>query len=75
MNRTKEHDVSLLELLDRALDKGVVIKGDIVISVANVDLVYIGLKVLLGSVESVERMRRVSLGEELPPTTALGYRA
>jgi hypothetical protein len=50
-------DVTLLEVLDRVLNKGVVISGDIVISVADVDLIYLGLKVLLSSVETMERLR------------------
>ena len=49
--------VTLLEVLDRVLDKGVVVTGDIVISVADVDLVYLGLKVLLSSVETMQRVR------------------
>jgi len=53
----KQERVTLLEILDRALEKGVVISGDIVISVADVDLVYLGLKVLLSSVETMERLR------------------
>ena len=53
----KERRITLLEVLDRVLDKGVVISGDIVISVADVDLVYLGLKVLLSSVETMERLR------------------
>lgn len=54
---TRSKDVTLLEILDRVLDKGVVISGDIVISVADVDLIYLGLKVLLSSVETMEGMR------------------
>jgi hypothetical protein len=50
-------DVTLVEVLDRVLDKGVVISGDIVISLAEVDLIYIGLKVLISSVETMERLR------------------
>ncbi len=53
----RQERVTLLEILDRALNKGVVISGDIVISVADVDLVYLGLKVLLSSVETMERLR------------------
>ncbi len=53
----RQERVTLLEILDRALTKGVVISGDIVISVAEVDLVYLGLKVLLSSVETMERLR------------------
>jgi len=54
---TKSKDVTLLEALDRVLEKGVVISGDIVISVADVDLIYLGLRVLLSSVETMERLR------------------
>lgn len=45
-------DVTLLDLADRLLDKGVVISGDVVISVAGVDLVYLSLRALLASVET-----------------------
>lgn len=51
----REREVSLLELLDRILDKGVVIAGDLVISVADIDLIYLGLKVILTSVETMEK--------------------
>jgi len=50
-------DVTLLEILDRVLDKGVVVSGDVVISVADVDLVYVGLRALISSVETMERLR------------------
>jgi len=52
-----EARASLLELLDRVLDKGVVLSGDITLSVAEVDLVYVGLRVLISSVEAMERQR------------------
>ena len=65
----KQERVTLLEILDRALDKGVVISGDIVISVADVDLVYLGLKVLLSSVETMERLRGAPMaGAQEEPT-------
>lgn len=48
---------TLLELLDRVLDKGVVISGDVTLSVADVDLVYVGLRVLISSVEAMERQK------------------
>jgi gas vesicle structural protein len=47
--------IRLVELVDRVLDKGVVLHGDIVISVAGVDLVYLELQLLLASVESLAR--------------------
>jgi hypothetical protein len=49
--------VSLCETLDRVLNKGVVIGGEVVISVADIDLVYLGLKAILTSVETANRMR------------------
>ena len=54
---TTSKDVALVEILDRVLDKGVVISGDIVISVAGVDLIYLGLRALLSSMETMERLR------------------
>lgn len=53
----REKNVALLDLLNRILDKGVIICGDVTISVADVDLVYLGLKVMLSSVETMERLR------------------
>jgi hypothetical protein len=61
-----ERDLTLLELLDRALDKGVILWGDLTLSVAEVDLAYVGLKVLLSSVETAERMRRTAAAPHLP---------
>ena len=49
--------LALSELLDRALNKGVVVWGDATISVAGIDLVYVGLKLLLASVDTAERLR------------------
>ena len=48
----RQRDVTVLELVDRLLGKGVVLSGDIVLSVADVDLVYVGLRVLLASVDT-----------------------
>ena len=51
------NELALSELLDRALNKGVVVWGDATISVAGVDLIYVGLKVLLASVDTADRLR------------------
>lgn len=51
-----DRDVTLFELLDRALHKGVILWGDVTLSVADVDLIFVGLKVLLCSVETADRM-------------------
>lgn len=45
-------DVTVLDLIDRILDTGVSVSGDLVLSVAGVDLVYISLRALLASVET-----------------------
>ncbi|MEI8032322.1 MAG: gas vesicle protein [Chlorobiaceae bacterium] len=50
-------EITILDILDRVLTKGVVITGDIVISVADIDLIYLGLRLLLSSVETMEQMR------------------
>ena len=47
-----EQEVSLLEILDHVLNSGVIIHGSLVISLAGVDLVYLGLNVVLTSVET-----------------------
>jgi gas vesicle structural protein len=51
--RSKE--VTLFEVLDRILDKGIVIKGDLIISIADVNLIYIGLQVIITSVDRLLR--------------------
>lgn len=57
-------DVTLLELLDRLIDKGVVLTGDVTISVADVDLIVLALNVLLASTERIDQLR--SGGAVLP---------
>ena len=47
--------VSLCEVLDRVLNKGVVLRGDIVITVADIELVYLGVELILCSVERARR--------------------
>ncbi|MEI8216502.1 MAG: gas vesicle protein [Eubacteriales bacterium] len=52
--RSKE--VTLFEVLDRILDKGIVIKGDLIISIADVNLIYVGLQVIITSVDRLLRV-------------------
>jgi hypothetical protein len=71
MNEPLHHKrISLLDLLDRILDTGVVARGDLTLSVAGIDLVYLGLGALLSSVERVERMRNEEGLPPLPRTAA-----
>jgi hypothetical protein len=46
-------EMSLLELADRLLNRGVVLTGEATISVAGVDLIYLGLNVVLTAVENL----------------------
>ena len=48
-------DVPLVELVDRLLNRGVVLTGEVTISVAGVDLIYLGLSVVLSSVDTIRR--------------------
>ena len=44
--------ISLCEALDRLLDTGVVALGQVTLSVADVDLIYLGLQLVVSSIES-----------------------
>ena len=51
-------DLSILETLDHVLNRGLVIAGEITISVADIDLIFIGLNVLVSSVETAHEVLR-----------------
>ena len=53
----RHRDVALVDLLDRLLAGGVVIGGDITLSIADVDLVYVSLRALITSVSTLEEQR------------------
>jgi hypothetical protein len=59
-----EEEVSLLEILDHVLNSGVVIHGSLVISLAGVDLVYLGLNVVLTSVETA--LNNLQIDSQMP---------
>ena len=52
----RAQEVTLLDLLDRVIEQGVVLAGDVTISVADVDLIYLGLRVLLAPVERLPEL-------------------
>jgi Gas vesicle protein len=58
----RQREVALVDLVDRLLAGGVVIGGDITLSIADVDLVYVGLRALITSVGTADEM-----GLSLPP--------
>jgi len=57
-------EVTLFDLLDTALDRGIVVQGEATLSVADVDLVFLGLKLVLTSVETMRSWRGGDGGRE-----------
>jgi len=63
--RLEKADISLCDALDRLLNTGAVVVGEICISVADVELVYLGLQLVLASVETARGISlKVEIGEE-----------
>ena len=65
-------DVSLCEALDRILNKGAVLFGEVMISVADIDLVYLGLQVILASMETARGFKPGGEGQVGPNLFAKG---
>jgi gas vesicle structural protein len=65
-------EVTLLDLLDRVIDNGVILAGDVTISVADVDLIYLGLRVLLAPVERLPELRARPVDDNQPVEVACG---
>ncbi len=75
LDELETNELSLLETLDHVLNRGLVIAGEITISVADIDLIFLGLNVLVSSVETAhevlrerERREESALGSERPRT-------
>ena len=65
-------DVSLCEALDRILNKGAVLFGEVMISVADIDLVYLGLQVILASMDTARGFKPPGEGQLGPNLFAKG---
>jgi hypothetical protein len=66
----RNDNVTLVDALDKVLEKGAVINGDITIRVADVDLVYLGLRLILTSISKAEELSGKSFSDpdkELTP--------
>jgi gas vesicle structural protein len=50
-----EPDASLLDVVDSVLNKGAVVNGELILGVANVDLIYAKLSVLLGALDRITK--------------------
>ncbi len=55
MQPIRERDVTFIDLLDRVLDKGLVIRADIIISLAGIPLVGINLGAAIAGMETMVR--------------------
>ena len=62
----EESELSLLETLDHVLNRGLVVAGEITISVADIDLIFLGLNVLLSSVETANEVLRKREDSDAP---------
>jgi len=60
---SKNDNVTLVDALDKVLEKGAVINGDIVIRVADVDLVFLGLRLILTSISKAEELSGKSFSD------------
>jgi hypothetical protein len=56
MLETCEKNATLVEALDKVLEKGAVVNGEVAISVADVDLIFIGLRLILTSISKAEEL-------------------
>ena len=66
--------ISLCEALDRVLNTGVVALGEVTLSVADVDLIYLGLQLVVTSIESGRKLAPANAGPQLGPDSRGGPR-
>jgi len=68
LRAASDHErLALVELVNRVLDKGVVVTGEVTISIGGVDLLFLGLQVILSSVESLSRAEHIRDHKLRPP--------
>ncbi|MGO8690826.1 MAG: gas vesicle protein [Thermoguttaceae bacterium] len=62
MSPAAETDATVLELLDRVLNTGVVLCGDVTVTVADIALIYLRLQLLLSSAETAREAGWLAAG-------------
>jgi hypothetical protein len=73
---SSRRNVAFVDLLDRVLHRGAVLNADITLSVADVDLVYVSLRALIASVDTVEGIKREAAERAIDgPSPTQGERA
>ena len=51
--KMKQHNIGIVELIDRTLNKGVILNADLIVTVADVPLLAANLRLALASVETM----------------------
>lgn len=57
---------TLADILDTVIDKGAVVHGDLVVRLADLDLLFVGLRIVLTSISRQEKIQGVRVGEVNP---------
>lgn len=55
LNTLAPKQLTIIDLIDRILDKGIVINGDITVSIVGVDLLSLKINLVIASVETAKR--------------------
>ena len=67
LSKMKQHNIGIVELIGRTLNKGVILNADLVITVADVPLLAANLKLALASVETM--LKYGVMGDWLVPVS------
>lgn len=67
LHEGSEDQSSLLDVVDSILNKGAVVNGDLILGVANVDLVYAKLSVLIAALDRIMKPGGRAKKREAPP--------
>ena len=60
-------DCTLLDVIDRVLDQGIVIRGELWLTVADIELLFIGADLVIASPDKMRRTRSGPVGERATP--------
>lgn len=63
LNTLSTEKATLVDVLDTVIDKGAVVHGDLVVRLADLDLLFIGLRIMLTSISRQEKIQGVRIGE------------
>lgn len=58
-----EEKAALVDVLDTLIDKGAVVHGDLVVRLADLDLLFVGLRIMLTSISRQEKIQGTKVGE------------